>query len=285
MNAIMLLLAISGVSYQQIAKKIYGARVKNGAHLFSAMSALVAALFFVLTSGMSFEYTTEAFFYSVIFAIAYGTAILFSFLAIEHGPLSLSSLMLSYSTALPTVYGIVFLDEPVELHIVIGLVLLCISLLFINCENKDTEKKNITLKWGIYAFLAFLGNGACTTIQKVQQINCEGKFKNEFMIVALLMVSAVLMVFALVKESGTVTASLKTGFVWYTSCGLVNGLVNLLVIVLALRMAASIMFPLISAGGIVASVLVALFVYKEKLSKYQCIGVLLAIPSIVALSV
>ncbi len=280
----MLLLAISGVSYQQIAKKIYGSRVKGGAHLFSAMSAFVAALFFVLTSGMSFEYTTEAFFYSVLFAIAYGTATLCSFLAIEHGPLSLSSLMLSYSTALPTVYGILFLDEAVEVHTVIGLVLLCASLFFINYEGKQTEKKTITLKWGIYAFLAFLGNGACTTIQKVQQINCDGKFKNEFMIVALLMVSVALMVFALVKEKKTIVINLKIGVVWYTSCGLTNGLVNLLVLVLSLRMAASIMFPLISAGGIVASVLVALFVYKEKLSKYQCVGVLLAIPSIVALS-
>ena len=37
-------------------------------------------------------------------------------------------------------------------------------------------------------------------------------------------------------------------------------------------MAASLMFPAISAGGIVAAFAVSLIVYKEKLSHYQYVG-------------
>ena len=284
MNAIMLLAAILGVSYQQISKKIYGAKTQNGAYLFSAISSLVAALFFVLSSGFKFSYSKEAFLYSVLFAVSYGAATLCSFLAIANGPLSLSSLMLSYSTALPAVYGVAFLDEKLKTHMVIGLVLLCVSLFFVNYE-KSSEKKTITLKWAVFAFAAFFGNGACSIVQKVQQINCDKMYKNEFMIVALLMVSVVLTVAAVVKEKGSIVTNLGCGFPWYTSCGVANGLVNLFVLILATRMPASIMFPLISAGGIVASMLVALFVYKEKLSVYQYIGVVLALPSIVLLSI
>lgn len=284
MNAIMLLVVISSIAYQQVTKKIYGAKAENGAYLFSAMSSFAAALFFVLSSGFKFSYSAEAFVYSVLFALTYGVAVLCSFLAIATGPLSLSSLMLSYSTALPAVYGVVFLDEKLENYMIIGLVLLCVSLFFVNYE-KGAEKKIITLKWAVFAFAAFLGNGACSIVQKVQQINCNKMYKNEFMIVALLMVSAVLFLFAVFREKKTVTVNFKVGFVWFASCGFANGLANLLVLVLATRMPASIMFPLISAGGIVASMLVALFVYKEKLSVYQYIGVVLALPSIVLLSI
>ena len=46
------------------------------------------------------------------------------------------------------------------------------------------------LKWIIYSLLAFLGNGFCSVIQKIQQMNFDGLYKSEFMIVTLLLLSA-----------------------------------------------------------------------------------------------
>lgn len=47
---------------------------------------------------------------------------------------------------------------------------------------------------------------------------------------------------------------------------------------------ASVMFPFIAAGGIIATALVSMFVYKEKLSTQQKIGFVLGILAIVALN-
>ena len=48
----------------------------------------------------------------------------------------------------------------------------------------------ITWKWILYVLLAFLGNGACSTVQVLQQRTFAGAYKNELMIMALLIVSA-----------------------------------------------------------------------------------------------
>jgi multidrug transporter EmrE-like cation transporter len=65
-------------------------------------------------------------------------------------------------------------------------------------------------------------------------------------------------------------------------CGAANGAVNLFVILLSTnKMNPSLMFPLISAGGIVITSLVSIFVYKEKLSLLQYIGVVMGIGAIV----
>lgn len=283
MNAFLLIVIIFGITLQQVARKAYNIRVTGGVYSFSAASALVAALLFIAVSGGSFQFSSKALFYAIAFAIAYCVAMIFTLLAITEGPLALTSLIISYSLIIPTFYGLLFLDEPIGIWLLIGIFLLLFSLFLINWEKKG-EKKEITLKWGLFALLAFVGNGACSTIQKVQQIDCGGRYKNEFMLIALAISAVVMFLFALPVEKKRLFNNLKQGFLWYLLCGLGNGAVNLFVLVLSLKMPASVMFPLISAGGIVTTVFISIFVYKEKLSIQQKFGVALGTLAIVALN-
>lgn len=283
MNAFLLIAIIFGITLQQVARKAYNIRVTGGVYSFSAASALVAALLFIVVSGGSFQFSSTALIYAIAFAIAYSVAMVFTLLAITEGPLALTSLIISYSLIIPTFYGLLFLNEPIGIWLLIGIFLLLFSLFLINWEKKG-EKKEITLKWGLFALLAFVGNGACSTIQKVQQIDCGGRYKNEFMMIALTISAVVMFLLALPVEKKRLANNLKQGFLWYLLCGLGNGAVNLFVLVLSLKMPASVMFPLISAGGIVTTVFISLFVYKEKLSIQQKFGVALGTLAIVALN-
>ena len=283
MNALYLLMVIVGVSVQQVARKAYNTRVTGGTYSFPAASAFVALLFFVVSSGGEFRFSPEILGYSVLFAFSYGVSVVSSLLAIGCGPLSLTALMIQYSLIVPAVYGLIALDETPGLLLVVGIVLLLISLVFINMEKKGEEKK-ISLRWGLYAFLAFAGNGMCSTVQKVQQLDFNGLYKNEFMITALAMVFTALLCIAFFTERKTIFKNLKFGAVWYILCGSANGMVNLLVLVLSLALPASVMFPIISAGGIILTTLISVFVYKEKLSSRQKIGFLLGIGAIVLLN-
>ena len=150
---------------------------------------------------------------------------------------------------------------------------------------KKGEKRKITVKWGVYAFLAFVGNGGCSTVQKIQQVNCHGQYKSEFMMIAYLISVVVLLVMAICSERKQVVREIKDGWIFWLMCGLGNGLVNFLVLILTNRMPSSVMFPLISAGGILATFLVSLFIYKEKLSKFQNVGLVLGIISVIFLNV
>ena len=283
MNAFLMLIIIVGVSVQQVAKKAYNKKVKNGTFSFSAASAFIAVSVFIITSDGSFDFTAGILKYSVLFAASYSMASVSSLLAISTGSLSLTSLIIQYSLVIPTFYGLFVLNEPIKLSMVIGVILLLVSLVLINLAGKG-EKHTINLKWGIFALLAFVGNGACSTIQKVQQMEFPGLYKSEFMIIAYIITVAILMILAVFSEKKEIVPHLKKGAGWYIVCGLANGIVNYLVLVMSLRMPASVMFPLISAGGIVMTALISVFVYKEKLSLQQKMGLMLGLMAIVVLN-
>lgn len=284
MSTFLLISIIIGVSLQNIVKKAYNVKVGGGVFIFSGLSSAFAALFFILSSIGTFEFNAEFLPYSVGFSVFYSMGVAFSVLAILTGPLSLTSLITSYSLVIPAVYGIAMLGEDISKTLVIGIILLMISLFFVNMEKKDDKK--ITLKWGIYVFLAFLGNGGCSTVQKVQQVDLSGAYKNEFMIIALLITTATMLIVAAISERDKFGISIKKGFFWYAVCGIANGIVNLMVMMLTTNynMPASVMFPLISAGGIILTVAVSMTLYKEKLTKNQIFGVILGIGAIVLLN-
>lgn len=281
MNVILLLLIIIGISIQQVAKKAFDSKTTGAAYSFSAASALAAVIVFIITSGGNLSFSTEFAGYSIAFAISYSIALVFSYLAVSTGSLSLTSLVLQYSLIIPAAYGLAVLGEPLKVTLFIGIVLLLVSVVLINFEDK-TQPKLITLKWTIYALLAFLGNGACSTIQKMHQMRFDGAYKNEYMILALIISAAILGVMAIINEKSAIVHNLKSGVLWYTICGLANGLTNFLVLIL--KMPASVMFPVISAGGIAATAFVSAFIYKEKMSVQQKAGLVMGIASIVMLN-
>ena len=283
MNGLMLIVVILGVAIQQIVTKIYNEKVKGGVFSFSAAGAFFAMIFFVLTATEKLNFNFEFLWYSVLFAVGFSMALGFSVMAIKTGSLSLSNMIIQTSLIVPALYGIIVLGENIKATMIIGIVILLMALVLVNYEGK-TEKKQITLKWLIFVFLSFIGNGACSTIQKVQQIEFNGMYKNEFMIVALMLTVMILLVLSFFTERDKMVKSFKSGAPMYIAYGLANGLVNLFVILLALRMPSSIMFPIISAGGTVAVSAVSIFVYKEKLSVTQKAGIILGVVSIVLLN-
>ena len=96
-------------------------------------------------------------------------------------------------------------------------------------------------------------------MQKVQQTVFPGQYMSEFMIVALVISAIAMGIFALCTEKKQFLPNLKAGFWMYAANGLANGITNFLVIFLSPRLAASVMFPVVSAGGIVLTFLISLF--------------------------
>ncbi len=282
MFPLLLVLSTLGITVQQIAKKAYNNKIKGGTFTFTALSIIFSLLVFFVTSGGELNFSTELLPYCLSFASAYLAACVFSFMALNTGPISITTLIIQYSLIIPTFYGIIFLKESAKPLLVVGIGLLLISVLLVNLEGKKSDKK-LSLRWGILALLSFVGNGVCSTVQKVQQINMQGEFKSEFMIIALLISGLVIGVCAITFEHKDITKKVTTGAHWYIICGLCNGLVNLFVLILS-AWPASIVFPVISAGGILATAAIGIFIYKEKLSVQQIVGIILGTASIVFLN-
>ena len=283
MNFLLLSLIIVCSSIQNVAKKSYNLRVSGGAYTFAAGSSLTALLVFFITSTGNITFTADTVVWAMGFAVSYSVSVISSMYALRFGPLSLTSLIISCSLILPTLFGLIFLGEPLSMWLVAGILLLLVTLVLVNIEKKTDERK-ITLKWGICVLFAFIGNGACSTVQNLQQIASGGRYKNEMMIIALLVVIVLMAILAGFTERKQALAHLKCGARYFTLCGAANGVVNYLVLVLVNRMPASVMFPVISAGGVVLAALIAVFFYKEKLQPQQWVGMLFGTFAIILLN-
>ncbi len=283
MNALLLVLTTLGISVQHVAKKTYNNKVSGGAYTFAAASALFAMPVFLIYSLGVLNFTCEILPYSIAFAVSYGMALVFSLLAISSGPLSLTCLITQYSLLIPTFYGLIFLKETYKNTLFVGILLLVVSVVFVNLEKKDEKK--ITAKWTFFVLLAFLGNGVCSTVQKVMGLDFQGEYKSEFMIIAFIITAAAIALLAILKSGKQTLEHLKKGAWLSAVCGLANGAVNLAVITLSQRMSASVMFPVISAGGIILTALISIFIYKENLSLFQKFGFVLGVLSIIFLNI
>ena len=104
-----------------------------------------------------------------------------------------------------------------------------------------------------------------------------------YMIVALMIVTMIFLGIAIGrKEKIKEGIGICTGF--GALRGVANGIVNLLVMVLTGVIPNAILFPSISAGGIVLGFLIAVVIYKERLSKKQLIGYAIGTISVVLLN-
>lgn len=281
MDILYLLAIILGISGQSIVKKPYTQKTNGaGVYFFNTLLSAAALLFFVVTSS-KFSFDISFIPYSIGFAVSFAVSSVFMVLAIAYGSLSLTSLFISYSLMIPTFYGLI-IGDTVSTGFIPGMILLVISLFL---TNKSGEEEKISFKWIIFVFLSFFGNGMCTVVQKMQQIASNGAYKNEFMIVALAIVTVVMLIMSILKERTEIKFFTKVGWHWAIICGALNGMVNLFVMILSGKMPVSLMFPLISAGGLIVTYIVSRFFYKEKLTKIQFIGFIFGLMAVVFLNV
>lgn len=246
------------------------------------MIALCAMVFFVAIT-RDWSYSLPQLLPSAAFAVCYASATLFAVLAIKHGSLAKTTLIMSCSLLIPSFYGMLFLKEPVSATLVIGIILLVVALIMINYEKDPAPA---TVKWAIFAFLAFVGNGMCSTVQKIEQNTYGDSGKNVFMIVALGLVAVIMFTMSAFSKDERENCKdiVGKGWIWAALCGVFNGLCNFLVLYLNPRIPASVLFPVISGGSVVMVFIYAILIQKEKFNARQKIGYALGVLSIVLLN-
>ena len=286
MNALLVATCIITCSIQNIFMKQYNVKNPNGKFIFPLISAFMAFLFFVFTAKDT-TFDPKVLIYSVAFAVCYAFASITVLLALNIGSLVFTSLFMSYSLLIPTLNGLIFLGDSITIFKITGIVALLISIYLVRAEEKESTNKNGNrLKWWIYVLLGFVTNGMCSVIQNTQKLVFDGKQDSNFMIFALSIVIFIFAICAIIADRKRFIKSFKCGMIYPSLNGIANGVTNLLVIVLTpIRVAPSVFFPLISAGGIVLMFLVSLFVYKEKFITRQIFGVCFGLAALILLNI
>lgn len=270
--------AFGNVITKSVLRKTDG----RGQFFFGFLKTVCAMLIYALTC-KSFTISWELMLYALLFATAYILAVVFMHHAVGCGPLSLTSLLISYHLIIPAFFGLFFLKDPLGVGLIPGLVLLIVSFFLSNYQKGERER--ITFKWLVFVLLAILGNGMGAIVLKMQQIRFEGTCKQELMLLSMAIAAIPLLLFALQKERKDILAVTKVAWLPALLGGGVSGVASLLELALLGMMPLSIYYPTKAAGGIVVTYIAARLLYKEKLSRVQFAGFLIGIISIILLNI
>ena len=225
--------------------------------------------------------------YSLIFTVGYTAAMVFCVYSYKTGPMVLSALIMQLSMISTTIWGFFFWDSKLTVEVVIGLVLVVVALVLClySGKEKETEKKQITPKWLLFISLYFVGNSVASTTQRTEQIDFESMYGDFFMAVATLISFIVCLIVYLRSDRTDTKKILRTSWYLPTLVGVLNFGANLLIITLATRLSANIVYPVMMIGSLTINSIFSIFIFKEKMRWWQWIGVLTGATAIAFLSV
>lgn len=288
-----LLLSLAAALGGSVAKKYYTDRAPAGhtsSFVFNAVGCITAAVILLCWGGFG---APSAF--TVGLGVVFGavTALqgVANLAALQRGPMSYTSVIISFSTLLSALSGVLFFNERLGAAQVVGMVLMLAS--FVLAAKDDPKEKRANFKWLALCLLAFAATGGIGILQKVHQSSAYREELNAFLVVAFVASGSLCTLFAVLqygREQRVATEKkplaprqlrlLPVAMLASGVCVAVNNKFNLY---LSGVMDSAVFFPLVNGGGLVLTTLAAVLLFRERLSAKQWLGVLLGIASVVFL--
>lgn len=242
---------------------------------FNTVKVGSAFILFLLVSLHNLSFHFETFLFSSLYGFALFFSTLFGYLALASGSLALTSSIVSYSVLIPSVFGIIFLEESVNAVKLCGFAILLVSLTMLKKPTKGTIGDG---KWLLYTAITFLCNGLMSIIQKLHQTAFPMQHRNEFTIYSMFVCLLLFVLSAFLHRND---GNFKTENIKFAApAGALLGLNNYLTLSLSSALDASVLFPTVSVFQVIFNLTFSKFIFKEKLSKLQLCGVALGVISV-----
>lgn len=254
----------------------YGKKHQNekaATPLYNLVYAICVCVIWGISYAITPTFKVGVFPYALGFGVCYALATIGLVYAVKTGPLALTSLVVALSLTATAVWGLLFWNSTLTWFVGLGLCLIVVSLWL--CLRKGQSVVRISWRWGVFAGMAFVGNAGCTIVQRMQQTAFEGKYGSALMFFGTVISTIVCIVLYVRVGKGDGKKILKSP----TACLPVLGAAtNVLLNVCMMRMATSVLsptliYPTVSVGGIVVVSLFSLFVFREKMTRLQWLGV------------
>ena len=258
---------------------------KDPAHLYNLLILLTVLVGWWVMLLCNFSFDIKVLPYSIGFGVCYALASGCTIFALRTGPITLTSLFLQMSLIAVTIWGLFFWNGKITPLVIIGLVLVVVAItLCLWKGNKD--EKGVSLKWLLFAFLAFAGNAGCTIIQRTEQIVFEKQHSEMLMAFSMLIAFAACLVLYLKSDKTDSVVIIKKGGIFPVLAAVFNIVLNLCVIALGnSELSPSLVYPTLAIGGLGLTTLFSVLLFKEKLKWWQWIGFGIGVVAIAILSI
>lgn len=261
---------------QSASVKLYN-RTDNDVVAFNFIKSLTACAVLLIMNFNNFFLHIPTIVYGTFYGILLATSMNFGYKALASGPMSMTSLIVSFSVIIPILYGLGFCGESLTVLKIIGMVSLCIAMIFTNMKQIPTVQEKDRF-WRIYVALTFLSNGFCSVIQKMHQIKYPDKYCEEFTFAAMIICAVCFAVLYICNKKTKITSK---KYAVYSGVSVVG--VSFLTMKISGAENASVIFPAITAGTICSSLLVGALIFKEKLKTNHIVAMVCGIAAVVFL--
>ena len=290
MDYMFLFLSVLCTGFQFIFAKIYQTKVGNGvitSLLFMLFSGITASI--LLLCICAFHITINSFALlmaagEIICAVGYNVV---GMKMMSLGKVAVYTMFLMLGGMfVPSLYGIIFLGEPVTLWKIIGTVLLIIALVLPTLVKSEEKSNNIKL-FTVLGIVVFLLNGMVGIFNKMHQISPNAIPTLEFSLwqnmICVIVISFVFLIYAFInKKAKVIVDNTKEAMpVWWSIVlfSIISQTGGILLLLAAKTVDASVMYPILTGGVIVITALFGFFFYKEKINLFIGISIILSIVS------
>ncbi len=298
-NILLLLLGVLGSGMYALAMKPANLRfsAKTDPILFNGCITLVAALcaFTAFAIRGSAPLPTSGMLWAAVFGVIFAITVFSNLLALDYGPLSLTTLIVNFSLVVTLLYSAFFFQEKMTLLRLAGIGILAVCMfLYTNPRvlGGDKPKGGSTWKWLALCMTAFFCNGMLGIIQKTYAVNTDNAYADSFLAWGYLFATVTsLVIFAAqyCRQPKETRKPMRTFFVpvmigLMCLVGFSNYILNLIVVTLATRMDAAIVYPVIQGGGPIIVTLGSRLIFGEKISAVKGLAIVLGCAAIVLLN-
>ena len=239
------------------------------------LSGLFTTVIFFAFSGFKLEFSWFSLLMAFGVSLCAITYCTIGFQILKSGGMALYSLFLMLGgMLLPYLFGVLFLEEPLTLLRIAGVVLIVAAVVL-------SGKAKYNFSTGIYllCFAVFLLNGTVSILSKCHQIGItyspvsSAAFVMYLGITKFLLSGAVLLFCK--KEGNGWFFSAKSAPMAVLGAAVFGGVSYMLQLMGAKELPATVLYPIVTGGSIIFSALSGKVFYKEKLSVYQIISIAL----------
>lgn len=269
-----------------LLKKFANKTIKNTGDLFffnGAVSVVWTAIMLVwfLLSGdglMSLP--------TIIFGLVYGlilcTFLYFKTASLAEGSVTITTLIGSSAFVPATIFGVFYANESVSVFQIIGMSLMLLAVAV--CINYKKSEQKPTVKWGIYTALFFIAGSALGAFFKVfGGSNCFSQVNG--MMLSASIFSAVFFFItgiAINKSTKRPTPTIaKPSLIYVLGSGIAGCFYVRFNLSLSAMINSAIFFPVSNGSIVMLSTLAGFMLFKEKLTRWQILGIALGIIAIV----
>ena len=279
----LLLISIIFASLNSVV--LHKADLSNGNTVYKINMIVSAVWFFVLfaVNGFKISISSPALIWGIVYGVTQTLFILFKTLAMNSGPVSVTTLIGNMSLVVSVFFCFFVWQEAIAASDIIGLAILMLGTVLTTYKNKKDGKK-ISRKWIVYSIFFLIFAASVGISFKAFGKTGHADVAGDMMIIASFVM--LFLYFIMSKKSRHLSETClenklnKTLIIYSLLSGVLSCGYNRLNIYLTSTMSAVVFFPSFNGGVVLLSTVLSIIILREKITLKSFIGIMLGLAGI-----